>query len=111
MQQPDAHQDSIGTTDTLECVFREGPMWTPCSVRTRRPRAPTTIQAFRTFSLDRAADTFNTDHRSRRAVCASGVLHLSNGALLRMSSKSPVLALGQKSLSRWVPRPYRPLSS
>lgn len=49
-------KDSIGTTATLGCAFREGPMRTPCSLRTRRLRAPTTTRAYRTFSLERGVD-------------------------------------------------------
>ena len=53
---PDMYEDSTGTTDTLGCVFREGPMRTLCSLRTGRLRAPTTTRAYRTFSLDRGVD-------------------------------------------------------
>jgi len=53
---PDTYEDSIGTTDTLGCVFREGHMRTPCSLRAGHLRAPTTTLAYRTFILDRGVD-------------------------------------------------------
>ncbi len=51
MPMPDICEDSTGTTDTLGCAFREGPMRTPCSLRTPRLRAPTIIRACQTFSF------------------------------------------------------------
>ncbi len=55
----DTHDGSTGTMDPLQCVFREGSMRTPCTLRTRRLRAPTTIRAFRTSSLDRGANVLS----------------------------------------------------
>src|SRR6266436_5493233 len=56
---PAGSRQEWGTTDTLGCVFREGPMRTPCTLRTRRLRAPTTTRAYRTFTLDRGVDVLS----------------------------------------------------
>ena len=70
MPMPDICEDSTGTTDTLGCAFREGPMRTPCSLRTPRLRAPTIIRACQTFSLDRGVDALklSIDDAGRSAL-------------------------------------------
>src|SRR5262249_28232552 len=51
-------EGSTGTTDTRHgTVLREGSIRAPCMLRTRRRRASTTTRAFRTFSLDRGAES------------------------------------------------------
>src|SRR5258708_1575287 len=59
-----------GTTDTMDTLHRtmrrEDSITAPCMRRTRRRRAPTTIRAFRTFSLDRGAGVWRWQRRSHR---------------------------------------------
>ena len=64
-------EGSIDTMDTLGAtMLREDFIAAPCMPRTRRRRVPTTIQAFRTFSLDRGADV--SDTRGHRRLALSG---------------------------------------